>query len=75
MRKVFALGMLTVIGASMLGGCARPNEIGWTPAYTTGERAGQIARNWDMEGKYMQDDIDHILLLRPMSQLTDWHVR
>ncbi len=74
MRKIFALGMLTMIGASMVG-CARPNEIGWTPAYTTGERLNAIARNWDMEGKYMQDDIDHILMLRPITQMSDWHVR
>jgi hypothetical protein len=34
-----------------------------------------IARNWDMEGKMTQDDIDNLLLLRPMSQLTTWHVK
>jgi len=73
MRKVFAFGALMIGSLSI--GCARPNEIGWTPAYTTGERADMIARNWDMEGKMMQDDIDHALLLRPMSQMTDWHVR
>ncbi|MGC4030420.1 MAG: hypothetical protein QM754_01550 [Tepidisphaeraceae bacterium] len=72
MRKVVALGLLVV--SAMAVGCARPNEIGWTPAYTTGERANAIARNWDMEGKFMQDDIDHALLLRPMSGLSDWHV-
>jgi len=73
MRKVIAFNVLMV--SAMMVGCARPGEIGWTPAYTTGERASQIARNWDMEGKMMQDDIDHALLLRPMSGLTDWHVR
>ena len=73
MRKVACLGSLAL---SMLAvGCARPNEIGWTPGYTSTERANQIARNWDMEGKMTQDDIDHLLLLRPMSGLTDWHVR
>ena len=73
MRKVALLGLLVV--SSMAVGCARPNEIGWTPAYTTGERFNQIARNWDMEGKFIQDDIDRALLLRPMSSLSDWHVR
>ena len=73
MRKVALLGLLVV--SSMAVGCARPNEIGWTPAYTTRERGDQVARNWDMEGKMIQDDIDRALLLRPMSQLTDWYVR
>jgi hypothetical protein len=56
-------------------GCARPGEIGWTPAYTARERGDMIARNWDYEGKQIQDDIDHILLLRPVSRLTVWNVR
>ena len=73
MRKIAALGLLIV--SSMVVGCARPNEIGWTPAYSTGERAQMIARNWDMEGKMTQDDIDRALLLRPMSGLTTWEVR
>ena len=72
MRKLHVFGLL--VASSLFVGCARPNEIGWTPAYTTGERANMIARNWDMEGKIAQDDIDHTLLLRPMSNLTSWHV-
>ncbi|MDB5325750.1 MAG: hypothetical protein JWM57_1319 [Phycisphaerales bacterium] len=73
MRKVVAFGLLLVSSLSV--GCARPNEIGWSPAYTTGERMNLIARNWDMEGKQTMDDIDKALLLRPMGELTDWHVR
>ncbi|MGN6506669.1 MAG: hypothetical protein ACTHM6_14010 [Tepidisphaeraceae bacterium] len=73
MRKCFVFGLL--VASCSFFGCARPNEIGWTPAYTTGERANMIARNWDMEGKFMQDDIDNALMLRPMSDLTTWHVR
>ena len=73
MRKVVAFGLLVV--SSMAVGCARPNEVGWTPVYTTGERGNMIARNWDMEGKQIQDDIDDALLLRPMGTLTPWHVR
>ena len=73
MRKVVALGLLVVSG--MVVGCARPNEIGWTPGYTAKERGDQIARNWDMEGKMIQDEVDRTLLLRPMSQMTDWYVR
>ena len=73
MRK-FAL-LCVLAGSAMAVGCARPNEIGWTPAYTAEERGQQIARNWDMEGKMMQDDIDHLLLLRPMSGLSAWEIR
>jgi hypothetical protein len=74
MRSTLAYCLLAV-GGLMMTGCARPFEIGWSPAYTTGERMNQIARNWDMEGKMVVDDIDHILLLRPMSGLTLWHIR
>lgn len=76
MRRLLVLAMLlSGIGfCGGLSGCARPNEIGWTPAYTTGERGQMVARNWDMEGKMVQDDIDDILMLRPMSGLTTWHV-
>jgi hypothetical protein len=63
-----ATGLLTV-------GCARPGEFGYTPAYTSKERGEQIARNWDLEGKQSQDDIDSIFLLRPSSKLTIWSVR
>lgn len=73
MRKFALFGLLVV--SSLAVGCARPNEIGWTPAYTTGERANMIARNWDMEGKMAQDDIDRALLLRDMGSMTDWHIR
>lgn len=73
MRSIFFLGL--VVAGSMVMGCARPNEIGWTPVYTTEERVQMIARNWDMEGKMMMDDIDAALLLRPMSGLTYWHIR
>jgi hypothetical protein len=73
MRKSVVFGLLLVSAMSV--GCARPGEIGWTPAYTFEERVGMIARNWDMEGKMTQDDIDDILMLRPMSGLTNWHIR
>ena len=45
-----------------------------TPAYSGTERGDMIARNVEMEWKQMNDDIDHILLLRPMSMLTIWNV-
>ena len=69
-------GMILLIAASLLGlGCARPNELGYTPAYTTRERTQMILRNWDYEGKQKDDDIDMILMLRPASHLTIWDVR
>jgi hypothetical protein len=76
MRKLLPVALLAVIGSSLGGGgCARPFEIGWTPAYSAGERFNMIARNWDYEGKQTQDDMDSLLLLRPASRLTIWHVR
>ena len=73
MKKI---GILTLVSLPlMFAGCARPFELGYTPAYTTKERINMIARNWDYEGKQSQDDIDHILMLRPASRLTVWEVR
>lgn len=73
MRKFVSLLVLGTALATT--GCARPWEIGWTPAYTADERGKMIARNWDYEGKQLVDDVDHALLLRPASNLTIWHVR
>jgi hypothetical protein len=67
------LALLT-LGLAMAG-CARPGEIGWTPAYTASENSQRIARNWDLEGKQMVDDIDHALLLDPQSHLSEWNLR
>jgi hypothetical protein len=75
MSKISLLSLLA-IAAFLSTGCARPNEIGYTPAYTARERGDAIARNWDLEGKYMQDDIDHDLFMtRPANNLTIWNVR
>jgi hypothetical protein len=73
MKKVVALSLL--LGSMVAGGCARPGEIGYTPAYSTHDRFTMIARNWDYEGKQTQDDLDDLLLLRPASHLTLWNVR
>ncbi len=51
------------------------NEFLDTPAYSANERGNMIERNWDYEGKQMQDDIDHALLLRPASHMTIWNLR
>jgi hypothetical protein len=65
---------LLLVGLAAVG-CARPGEFGYTPAYTANENAQQIARNWDIEGKEMVDDIDHALLLNPSSRLSEWNLR
>lgn len=76
MRKFSRIALFGLLGSTLLlGGCARPFEVGWTPAYTADERWNMILRNWDYEGKQKDDDIDHALLLRPASHLTVWHVR
>jgi len=72
--KLLALSLLVTLGA-LITGCARPGELGYTPAYTARERDQQIARNWDYEGKQIVDDWDHFWLLRPASSLTIWNVR
>ena len=74
MSKISLLSILA-IAAFLTSGCARPNEIGYSSAYTAKERGDQIARNWDLQGKELVDDVDHALLLRPASNLTIWSVR
>jgi len=65
MKILFAL---MLIGMALASGCA-------TPAYSGHERFQMITRNWNFEGKQINDDIDVLLLLRPASRLTIWHVR
>jgi hypothetical protein len=68
-------GLVALTGVMTTTGCARPGEMFYTPAYSADERGRAIARNWDNEGKMMQDDIDNALLLRPQSRLTPWNLR
>lgn len=67
MKKLLALLLLAGLMTSSIG-CS-------TPAYSAGERHQMIARNWDYEIKQAADDWDSILLLRPASRMTIWHVR
>ena len=71
MRKLVSLLMLAALAVFPLfaSGCLAP------PAYSSTERAQQIGRNWDYEGRQGVDDLDHYLLLRPASKLTIWNVR
>ena len=66
--KTVLLGGLVTGSLFLSAGCH-------TPAYTPTERRQQIARNWDYEFKQATDDWDSILLFRPASRLTIWHVR
>ena len=75
MKKLSLTLFLAIGGLSLVGGCARPFEFGYTPAYTYDERTKLIARNWDNEGKQIADDVDHIFLLRPQGHLTEWNLR
>jgi hypothetical protein len=47
----------------------------YTPDMTVGERDRRVARAWDWEGKQFAEDVDTVLLLRPMSRLTKWNLR
>jgi hypothetical protein len=50
-------------------GCLFP-----TPAYSAHERQQMVNRNMDYEWRQAQDDMDHLLLLRPASHMTIWNV-
>jgi hypothetical protein len=68
MIKKLALLSVALIGVVSSTGCE-------TPAYSARERNQMIARNWDMEWKMITDDIDYIMLFRPMSSLTRWNIK
>jgi hypothetical protein len=66
--KVFVLIGLLAGAALINGGCA-------TPAYSAKERNALIARTWSIDAHQAVDDFDSLLLLRPPSRLSIWHVR
>jgi hypothetical protein len=74
------LALVTLLGLTLLStACTGPtrlkNDFGATPALSSRQRYTAIARNIDWEGQLMMDDIDHVLLLRPASNLTIWVVQ
>jgi hypothetical protein len=75
MKKFVLLVGLVALMVGGGSGCARPFEIGWSPAYSARERHQLIARAWDYDGKQLVDDVDSFLLLRPASRMTIWNVR
>ena len=58
---VLATGLLSV-------GCS-------TPAYSGRERFEHIGYGMSYDAAQMQDDIDHVFLLRPGSRLSVWNVQ
>ena len=66
LTAVVLFGSMIALGGA--GGCA-------TPAYSAHERGQMIARNWGYEWKQAQDDIDSLLLFRPATRMTIWHVQ
>lgn len=67
MKKLAVLALVATGGLMASTGCE-------TPAYSTQERFQQIGRNWGFEYEQIQDDVDHIFLLRPAGQLTSWDI-
>ena len=66
--KVFVLIGLLAGSALFSGGCSGV-------AYSQQERDALIARTWNIDGRQAVDDFDSVLLLRPPSRMTIWHVR
>ena len=60
--------LLLIVAGMFAQGCA-------TPAYSAHERHQMIARNWQFEYKQMADDWDSLLMLRPSSRMSIWHIR
>jgi hypothetical protein len=78
MRKLtlatLGLVMLTTVGGCMDARLGKFDPLA-TPAYSGQERGDLIARNIEFEWKQINDDVDTLLMLRPVGQLTIWHLR
>ncbi len=66
--KKFALLAILAGGMLFSAGCE-------TPAYTSQERFQMIGRNWGYEYEQINDDLDHIFLLRPAGHLSEWNIQ
>ncbi len=66
--KKFTLLAILAGGMFCSGGCE-------TPGYSSQERFQAIGRNWGWEYEQINDDIDHILLLRPADHLSEWNIQ
>ena len=67
MRMLVVLALL-VAGSVLSSGC------GATPAYSGKERSRMIGRNWGYEARQINDDVDHLLMMRGGGWLTKWNV-
>ena len=68
MKKLVVLAAVATGGLMFSAGCE-------TPAYSTNERFQLIGRTWGYEYEQINDDVDHIFLLRPVGRLTDWDIQ
>ena len=67
--RIFVLIGLLLGGSALSTGCAP------TLAYSPTERNALIARTWSIDAREAVDDFDSLLMLRPPSRMTIWHVR
>lgn len=64
------LSVLLLVGSAIaLTGCTLD-----TPAYSAKERFAQINRNTAYQSAQFNDDLDHILMIRPSNQESIWNV-
>jgi hypothetical protein len=68
MRIFVLIGLLA--GSALCTGCGAP-----TLAYSAKERNSIIARTWSVDSHEIVDDFDSLLMLRPPSRMTIWHIR
>jgi hypothetical protein len=64
MKKLSMLALLAG-GLFMTAGCE-------TPGLTTQERFQRIGRDVTYDYEQINDDVDHFLLLRPLTHLSEW---
>ena len=67
--------MKLIVLLALLSGCVFLSTGCATPAYSAQERNKMIVRTWRYDQRQSVDDFDTLLMLRPPSRLTVWHVR
>ena len=80
MKKILSRLLVLIVLAGLglpLVGCATPPTVpvfGSTPLFSAQERFARIGRNISLESQMLNEDIDQILLLRPVTGLTEVNV-
>lgn len=64
------LALLLVAGFAPLSTGCLPST-----AHSGGERFRKITYNWSIDGAQLQDDLDHVLLLRDGVTLSYWNIQ